>query len=128
MTAVELIPVQQFAQDSHLLEKGLRNYWGYNTFAFFAPNADYSASGDGGQQVVEFKQMVKALHAAGLEVILDVVYNHTAEGNHLGPTLSFKGIDNARLLPARRRRTARPTSTPPGPGTASTSATRRPSA
>ena len=95
VTAVELIPVQQFAQDSHLLEKGLRNYWGYNTFAFFAPNADYSASGDGGQQVVEFKQMVKALHAAGLEVILDVVYNHTAEGNHLGPTLSFKGIDNA---------------------------------
>ncbi|GAA3557089.1 glycogen debranching protein GlgX [Microlunatus spumicola] len=94
VTAVELIPVQQFAQDSHLLENGLRNYWGYNTYAFFAPNADYSASGDGGQQVVEFKQMVKTLHAAGLEVILDVVYNHTAEGNHLGPTISFKGIDN----------------------------------
>ena len=105
VTAVELIPVQQFAQDSHLLEKGLRNYWGYNTFAFFAPNADYSASGDGGQQVVEFKAMVKALHAAGLEVILDVVYNHTAEGNHLGPTLSFKGIDNSayyRLVEADR--------------------------
>ncbi|MGI3779939.1 MAG: glycogen debranching protein GlgX [Janthinobacterium lividum] len=95
VTAVELIPVQQFAQDSHLVDQGLRNYWGYNTFAFFAPNADYSSAGDGGQQVVEFKQMVKTLHAAGLEVILDVVYNHTAEGNHLGPTISFKGIDNA---------------------------------
>ena len=94
VTAVELIPVQQFAQDSHLIEQGLRNYWGYNTFAFFAPNADYSAAGDDGGQVREFKEMVKALHAAGLEVILDVVYNHTAEGNHLGPTISFKGIDN----------------------------------
>ncbi len=95
VTAVELIPVQQFAQDSHLLENDLRNYWGYNTFAFFAPNSDYSAAGDDGAQVREFKEMVKALHAAGLEVILDVVYNHTAEGNHLGPTISFKGIDNA---------------------------------
>ncbi|HEY5820330.1 MAG TPA: glycogen debranching protein GlgX [Propionibacteriaceae bacterium] len=94
VTAVELLPVQQFAQDSHLLEKDLRNYWGYNSFGFFAPHADYSSSGDGGQQVTEFKQMVKTLHDAGLEVILDVVYNHTAEGNHLGPTLSFKGIDN----------------------------------
>jgi glycogen operon protein len=95
VTAVELIPVQQFVQDSHLVEKGLRNYWGYNTIGFFAPNGDYSASGSGGSQVAEFKAMVKALHAAGLEVILDVVYNHTAEGNHMGPTLSFKGIDNA---------------------------------
>jgi isoamylase len=94
VTAVELMPVQQFVQDSHLEEKGLRNYWGYNTIGFFAPHGDYAAAGDGGGQVAEFKEMVKALHAAGLEVILDVVYNHTAEGNHLGPTLSFKGIDN----------------------------------
>ena len=78
----------------HLLEKGLRNYWGYNTIGFFAPHDGYAATGEPGQQVQEFKAMVKALHAAGIEVILDVVYNHTAEGNHLGPTLSFKGIDN----------------------------------
>ncbi len=95
VTAVELMPVQQFVQDSHLLENGLRNYWGYNSLGFFAPHGDYSSAGDGGAQVNEFKAMVKALHAAGLEVILDVVYNHTAEGNHMGPTLSFKGIDNA---------------------------------
>ena len=94
VTAVELIPVQQFVQDSHLQEKGLANFWGYNTIGFFAPHGDYAAAGDGGGQVAEFKEMVKALHAAGLEVILDVVYNHTAEGNHMGPTLSFKGIDN----------------------------------
>ncbi|WP_258063388.1 glycogen debranching protein GlgX [Pseudoclavibacter sp. Z016] len=95
VTSVELLPVQQFVQDSHLEEKGLRNYWGYNSIGFFAPHGDYAAAGDGGGQVAEFKELVKALHAAGLEVILDVVYNHTAEGNHLGPTLSFKGIDNA---------------------------------
>ncbi|NIZ91203.1 glycogen debranching protein GlgX [Kineococcus rubinsiae] len=94
VTAVELLPVHQFVQDSHLLEKGLRNYWGYNSIGFFAPHNEYSSAGDGGGQVAEFKAMVKALHAAGLEVILDVVYNHTAEGNHLGPTLSLKGIDN----------------------------------
>ena len=88
------MPVHQFVQDSHLLDKGLRNYWGYNTIGFLAPHGDYSSAGDGGGQVNEFKAMVKALHAAGLEVILDVVYNHTAEGNDLGPTLSFKGIDN----------------------------------
>jgi isoamylase len=93
VTALELMPVHQFIQDSTLLEKGLRNYWGYNTLAFFAPHAEYAAAGEG-QQVQEFKSMVKAMHAAGIEVILDVVYNHTAEGNHLGPTLSFKGIDN----------------------------------
>ncbi len=93
VTAIELMPVHQFVQDSTLLEKGLRNYWGYNTLAFLAPHADYAASGEG-QQVQEFKAMVKAMHLAGIEVILDVVYNHTAEGNHLGPTLSFKGIDN----------------------------------
>ncbi|WP_432565084.1 glycogen debranching protein GlgX [Kineococcus sp. SYSU DK003] len=95
VTSVELLPVHQFVQDSHLAEKGLRNYWGYNSIGFFAPHNEYSASGDGGQQVREFKEMVKALHAAGLEVILDVVYNHTAEGNHMGPTLSLKGIDNS---------------------------------
>ena len=94
ITAVELLPVHQFVQDSHLLEKGLRNYWGYNSIGFLAPHGDYSSAGTGGGQVDEFKSMVKALHAAGLEVILDVVYNHTAEGNHMGPTLSMKGIDN----------------------------------
>ncbi|MFF1876398.1 glycogen debranching protein GlgX [Leifsonia sp. NPDC058230] len=94
VTAVELMPVHQFAQDAHLEEKGLRNYWGYNTLGFFAPHNEYSASGDRGSQVDEFKGLVKALHAAGIEVILDVVYNHTAEGNDQGPTLSFKGIDN----------------------------------
>jgi len=98
VTAIELMPVHQFIQDSTLLDQGLRNYWGYNTLAFLAPHADYSATANSeqglGQQVQEFKSMVKAMHAAGIEVILDVVYNHTAEGNHLGPTLSFKGIDN----------------------------------
>jgi isoamylase len=94
ITAIELMPVHQFIQDSTLLDKGLRNYWGYNTLGFFAPHADYASTGERGQQVQEFKSMVKALHAAGIEVILDVVYNHTAEGNHLGPTLSMKGIDN----------------------------------
>jgi isoamylase len=94
VTAVELLPVHQFIHDSHLIERGLRNYWGYNSIGFLAPHNDYSASGQTGGQVQEFKQMVKALHEAGLEVILDVVYNHTAEGNHLGPTLSFKGLDN----------------------------------
>ncbi|WP_104108153.1 glycogen debranching protein GlgX [Nocardioides sp. 616] len=95
VTAIELMPVHQFVQDSTLLDKGLRNYWGYNTLGFFAPHADYAANRHAGQQVQEFKGMVKTMHAAGIEVILDVVYNHTAEGNHLGPTLSMKGIDNA---------------------------------
>jgi len=94
VTAIELMPVHQFVQDNTLLEKGLRNYWGYNTIGFFAPHNSYSAAGQLGQQVQEFKGMVRAFHDAGIEVILDVVYNHTAEGNHLGPTLSFKGIDN----------------------------------
>ncbi|HET6762239.1 MAG TPA: glycogen debranching protein GlgX [Longimicrobiaceae bacterium] len=94
VTALELLPVHDFVDDNYLLEKGLRNYWGYNTLNFFAPDARYSGGGDRGAQVREFKEMVKALHRAGIEVILDVVYNHTAEGNHLGPTLSFKGIDN----------------------------------
>jgi glycogen operon protein len=95
VTAIELLPVHQFVHDGHLVDRGLRNYWGYNSIGFFAPHRDYSGSGDTGGQVQEFKQMVQALHAAGLEVILDVVYNHTAEGNHLGPALSFKGFDNA---------------------------------
>ena len=106
VTAIELMPVHQFIQDSTLLDKGLRNYWGYNTLAFFAPHADYAATGELGQQVQEFKSMVKTMHGAGIEVILDVVYNHTAEGNHLGPTLSFKGIDNAAYYRARRGRPA----------------------
>jgi glycogen operon protein len=95
VTAVELMPVHHFLDDRHLLERGLRNYWGYNTIGFFAPDARYEAASVPGNQVDEFKTMVKTFHAAGLEVILDVVYNHTGEGNHLGPTLSFKGIDNA---------------------------------
>ncbi|BDZ49937.1 glycogen operon protein GlgX homolog [Frondihabitans sucicola] len=95
VTAIELMPVHQFVQDNTLLEKGLRNYWGYNTIGFFAPHQQYASVTDHGQQVQEFKTMVRVLHEAGIEVIIDVVYNHTAEGNHLGPTLSFKGIDNA---------------------------------
>jgi isoamylase len=95
VTAVELMPVHQFVHDKTLVDKGLRNYWGYNTIGFFAPHNGYAGSGQRGQQVQEFKAMVKSLHEAGLEVILDVVYNHTAEGNHMGPTLSFRGIDNA---------------------------------
>ncbi|WNV74566.1 glycogen debranching protein GlgX [Geodermatophilus sp. DSM 44513] len=94
VTAVELLPVHHFVSEPHLLRRGLTNYWGYNTLGFFAPHAAYSSSGGGGQQVTEFKAMVKTLHAAGIEVVLDVVYNHTAEGDHTGPTLSFKGIDN----------------------------------
>ncbi|MBX7266687.1 glycogen debranching protein GlgX [Micromonospora sp. Llam7] len=94
ITAIELMPVHQFVNDHRLTDLGLRNYWGYNTIGFFAPHHGYSALGHLGQQVQEFRGMVKALHAAGIEVILDVVYNHTAEGNHLGPTLSFKGVDN----------------------------------
>lgn len=94
ITAVELLPVHHFVDDGHLVEKGLSNYWGYNTLGFFAPMSRYSSSGDQGGQVKEFKEMVKALHAAGIEVLLDVVYNHTCEGNHLGPVLSWKGVCN----------------------------------
>ncbi|MFD3868919.1 glycogen debranching protein GlgX [Streptomyces sp. NPDC058623] len=94
VTAVELLPVHQFAHEDHLLRRGLRNYWGYNSVGYFAPHAGYSSSGTTGQQVGEFKRMVRALHAAGIEVILDVVYNHTAEAGELGPTLSLRGIDN----------------------------------
>jgi glycogen operon protein len=95
VTAIELMPVHQFVQDSTLQEKGLRIYWGYNTIGFFAPHNEYSSTGELGQQAQEFKSMVRAMHEAGIEVILDVVYNHTAEGNHLGPTIAFRGIDNA---------------------------------
>ena len=106
ITAIELMPIHQFVNDSFLQEKGLSNYWGYNTIGFFAPHNAYSSSGERGEQVNEFKSMVKAYHRAGMEVILDVVYNHTAEGNHMGPTLSFKGIDNGayyRLVDNDRR-------------------------
>jgi isoamylase len=106
VTAIELLPVHQFVQDSTLVERGLRNYWGYNSIAYLAPHNEYAAAGQRGEQVQEFKQLVKTLHAAGIEVILDVVYNHTAEGNHLGPMLSFKGIDNSayyRLMADNRR-------------------------
>ncbi|MGJ1243120.1 glycogen debranching protein GlgX [Sphingobacterium siyangense] len=95
ITAIELLPIHHFITDRHLQDKGLTNYWGYNSVGFFAPDVRYSASGTHGEQVLEFKEMVKALHSAGIEVILDVVYNHTGEGNEMGPTLSFRGIDNA---------------------------------
>lgn len=94
VTAVELLPIHQFIHDERLFGMGLRNYWGYNSICYLAPHGAYSSSGEGGQQVTEFKKMVKNLHQAGIEVILDVVYNHTAEGNHLGPSLAMKGIDN----------------------------------
>jgi glycogen operon protein len=95
ITAIELMPVHHFANDSTLIDRGLSNYWGYNTIGFFAPDSKYSSSASPGGQVQEFKSMVRELHDAGIEVILDVVYNHTGEGNHLGPTLCFKGIDNS---------------------------------
>ena len=106
ITAVELLPVHHIADEDFLVARGLSNYWGYSTIGFFAPHSGYAATGSRGEQVREFKGMVKALHRAGIEVILDVVYNHTAEGSHLGPTLSFKGVDNAayyRLMPDDRR-------------------------
>jgi isoamylase len=106
VTAVELMPVHQFVNDRDLVEKGLTNYWGYNSLAFFAPDVRYSSTGTLGEQVDEFKSMVKALHTAGIEVILDVVYNHTGEGNHLGPTVSLRGVDNTsyyRLQPDDHR-------------------------
>jgi len=105
VSAVELLPVHAHIDDKALVDRGLTNYWGYNTIGFFAPEAKYSSSGDRGEQVNEFKGMVRNLHAAGIEVILDVVYNHTAEGNHLGPTLAFRGIDN---IASYRLRTENP--------------------
>lgn len=106
ITAVELLPVHHFVNDDYLEKKGLSNYWGYNSIGYFAPHAHYSGSGTLGQQVTEFKEMVRRLHTAGIEVILDVVYNHTGEGNHMGPTLAFRGVDNAsyyRLVPDDKR-------------------------
>jgi isoamylase len=106
VTAVELLPVHHIADEHHLIDRGLTNYWGYSSIGYLAPHALYSATGTRGEQVREFKGMVKALHRAGFEVILDVVYNHTAEGNHLGPMLGFKGVDNAsyyRLMPEQPR-------------------------
>ena len=106
ITAIELMPVHYFVDDRHLVEKGLRNYWGYNTLGFFAPEPTYAATAEPAEVIREFKQMVKDLHNAGIEVILDVVYNHTAEGNHAGPTLSFRGIDNLayyRMVPGDPR-------------------------
>jgi isoamylase len=106
ITAVELLPVHQFVHANHLLDRGLRNYWGYDSISYLAPHNEYAASGQLGQQVTEFKQMVKELHRNGIEVILDVVYNHTAEGNHLGPMLSMKGLDNSayyRTVPSQPR-------------------------
>jgi glycogen operon protein len=102
VTAVELLPIHQFVADRHLVERGLTNYWGYNSIGFFAPDVRYASSGRFGEQVTEFKEMVKAFHREGIEVILDVVYNHTGEGNQMGPTLCFRGLDNAsyyRLMP-----------------------------
>ncbi len=107
ITAIELLPIHQFVPEQFTFDMGLTNYWGYSSIGFLAPHNSYSSAGDRGQQVREFKSMVRTLHQAGLEVILDVVYNHTAEGNHLGPTLSMKGIDNYRYYrvdPADRRR------------------------
>src|SRR5690606_11872392 len=91
ISTVELMPIHSFVDDRHLVDKGLSNYWGYNTIGFFAPDARYTVDG----HINEFRTMVRRLHSAGIEVILDVVYNHTAEGSHLGPTLCFRGIDNA---------------------------------
>ncbi len=95
ITAIELMPIHHFIHDKHLIDKGLRNYWGYNTIGYFAPHSEYASDKSPGGSVAEFKEMVKKFHQVGIEVILDVVYNHTAEGNHMGPLLSFKGIDNA---------------------------------
>jgi isoamylase len=102
VTALELLPIHEIVDDLFLVERGLTNYWGYSSIGFFAPAGRYAHARDYGAQVREFKEMVRSLHSAGIEVILDVVYNHTAEGHHLGPTLSFKGIDNPvyyRLMP-----------------------------
>ena len=118
VTSVELLPIHAFINDSYLLDKGLTNYWGYNTIGFFAPDPRYSAIP--AFVFSEFKEMVARLHDAGLEVILDVVYNHTAEGNERGPTLSFRGIDNASATTGCCRTSRATTSTTPAPATRST--------
>ncbi|MDZ7729679.1 MAG: alpha-amylase family glycosyl hydrolase [Dehalococcoidia bacterium] len=117
VTAVELMPVHHFIHDRHLVERGLRNYWGYNSIGFFAPDTRYSASRSPGQAVDEFKSMVRTLHRAGIEVILDVVYNHTAEGNHLGPDALVPRHRQRRLLPPRSTRTRATTWTTRAPAT-----------
>ena len=123
ITAVELMPVHHFVHDDRLVELGLRNYWGYNSIAYLAPYNGYSSRG-GHRAVNEFKAMVRALHAAHIEVILDVVYNHTAEGDHLGPDAGVPGHRQPQLLPAGRRSSPASTATRPVPATPSTSATR----
>ena len=120
MTAVELLPVHHISDESFLAETGLTNYWGYSTIGYLAPHSEYAATGRRGEQVREFKGMVKALHRAGIEVILDVVYNHTAEGNHLGPMLSFKGVDNLAYYRLSCPTTRATTWTSPAPATRST--------
>ena len=123
VTALELLPVHHFVVDRHLAETRLTNYWGYNSIGFFAPDVRYAAGGLG-NQVYEFKSMVKTLHSAGIEVILDVVYNHTGEGNHLGPTLSLKGHRQQARTIGSSRTTRASTRTSPAPATASTCCTR----
>ena len=117
VTAVELLPVHQFVNDSYLVDQGLSNYWGYNTIGFLAPHNAYSNSGERGQQTTEFKAMVKALHEADIEVILDVVYNHTAEGNEMGRPSRSAGSTTPRTTGSSTA-TSRTTTTPPAPGTA----------
>jgi glycogen operon protein len=126
VTAIELLPIHHFVSEQHLAELGLTNYWGYNSVGFFAPHGPYSAAGDRGEQVTEFKQMVKDFHRGGIEVILDVVYNHTAEGNHLGPTFHLKGLDTPTTAWPPPTRPS--TSTTPARATASTCVTPRPCA
>ena len=121
VTAVELLPVHHIVDESFLAGRGLTNYWGYSSIGYLAPHSLYSATGD---QVREFKGMVKALHRAGIEVILDVVYNHTAEGNHLGPMLVVQGRRQPELLPPRARRRRATTWTTRAPATRSTRCTR----
>ena len=117
VTAVELLPVQAFLDDRFLVARGLRNYWGYQTIGFFAPEPRYMSQG----AIWEFQAMVRRFHAAGIEVILDVVYNHTGEGDEMGPTLSFRGLDNRSYYPPASRMTSAITSTTPAPATRSTS-------
>ena len=118
MTAVELLPVHQFVDDRHLVERGLTNYWGYNSIGFFAPDVRYADRRHCGKQVNEFKSMVKTLHRAGIEVILDVVYNHTGEGNHLGPDAVAARHRQRRPTTGSTRTTGATTSTSPAPATA----------
>ena len=117
ITTVELMPIQQFTNDTTLQAKGLSNYWGYNTIGYFAPHNGYAATKDPGAQVSEFKAMVKALHAANIEVILDVVYNHTCEGGDAGPSLSWRGLDSDMYY---RHTTSRPVQTIDVTGTGNT--------